>query len=89
MIADKADAQVLPVRIDGAQYTHFSRLKGKLRLRLFPKITITILEPRRFTVPADLRGRRRRQRIGNRRCSKPVTSTAAASRWSRISSASR
>jgi acyl-[acyl-carrier-protein]-phospholipid O-acyltransferase/long-chain-fatty-acid--[acyl-carrier-protein] ligase len=65
MIADKADAQVLPVRIDGAQYTHFSRLKGKLRLRFFPKITITILEPRRFTVPAELRGRRRRQRIGN------------------------
>ena len=34
MIADKAGARILPVRIDGAQYTPFSRLRGKLRLRL-------------------------------------------------------
>ena len=65
MVADKAAAQILPVRIDGAQFTHFSRLKGKLRLRLFPKITITILEPRTFEVDQALRGRRRRQVIGN------------------------
>jgi acyl-[acyl-carrier-protein]-phospholipid O-acyltransferase/long-chain-fatty-acid--[acyl-carrier-protein] ligase len=64
MIADKADAPVLPVRIDGAQYTPFSRLRGKLRLRLFPRITITILEPRRIAVDAALRGRKRRQAIG-------------------------
>ena len=42
-IADLADAAILPVRIDGAQYTPFSRLKGKMRLRWFPKITVTIL----------------------------------------------
>ena len=65
MIADKAGAQILPVRIDGAQFTHFSRLKGKLRLRLFPKITITILPPRTFAVPEEARGRRRRQMIGD------------------------
>ena len=33
MIADKTRAQILPVRIDGAQYTPFSRLKGKVRTR--------------------------------------------------------
>jgi len=42
MIADKAKAQIIPVRLDGAQYTPFSRLKGKVRLRWFPKITIRV-----------------------------------------------
>ena len=65
MIADKSGAQILPVRIDGAQFTHFSRLKGKFRLRLFPKITITVLPPRRFEIPAEARGRRRRQLAGD------------------------
>ena len=64
-IADLADAQVLPIRIDGAQYTSFSRLKGKVHRRWFPKISITILAPRRFQVPEGLKGRARRQAIGN------------------------
>ena len=38
LIADKADATVLPVLIEGAQYTPFSRLRGKIRLRWFPRI---------------------------------------------------
>ncbi|HZS81897.1 MAG TPA: acyl-[ACP]--phospholipid O-acyltransferase [Stellaceae bacterium] len=66
MIADKADAPIVPIRIDGAQYTPFSRLKGKLRRRRFPRITITILEPRRIAVDAALRGRARRRVIGRR-----------------------
>ncbi|MGD1876042.1 MAG: acyl-[ACP]--phospholipid O-acyltransferase [Kiloniellaceae bacterium] len=65
MVADKAGAQILPVRLDGAQFTHFSRLKGKFRLRLFPKITITVLPPRQFQIPAEARGRRRRQLAGD------------------------
>jgi acyl-[acyl-carrier-protein]-phospholipid O-acyltransferase/long-chain-fatty-acid--[acyl-carrier-protein] ligase len=64
-IADLADAQFLPIRIDGAQYTKFSRLKGKVHRRWFPKISITILPPRRFEVPEDLKGRARRQALGN------------------------
>ncbi|MEN8196205.1 MAG: MFS transporter, partial [Pseudomonadota bacterium] len=62
-IADLADAAILPIRIDGAQYTPFSRLKGKLRLRWFPKITMTIQEPRRIAVDAALKGRRRRAAV--------------------------
>ena len=61
MVADKSDAMLIPVRIDGAQYTPFSRLRGKIRLRLFPKITITLLPPRKFELPEDLSGRERRQ----------------------------
>jgi acyl-[acyl-carrier-protein]-phospholipid O-acyltransferase / long-chain-fatty-acid--[acyl-carrier-protein] ligase len=64
MVADKADAEILPVRIDGAQFTIFSRLRGKLRLRWFPKITLTLLTPRRLEVDPGLRGRERRQAIG-------------------------
>jgi acyl-[acyl-carrier-protein]-phospholipid O-acyltransferase / long-chain-fatty-acid--[acyl-carrier-protein] ligase len=65
-IAHLAGASILPVRIDGAQYTSFSRLRGKVRLRRFPKITIILLPPRKFDIPADTRGRKRRQLIGAR-----------------------
>ena len=64
MIADKADAPLIPVRIDGAQYTPFSRLRGKVRIRLFPKITITILPPQRFEMPEGMVGRARRHYAG-------------------------
>jgi acyl-[acyl-carrier-protein]-phospholipid O-acyltransferase/long-chain-fatty-acid--[acyl-carrier-protein] ligase len=64
LVADKADAPIVPIRIDGAQYSLFSRLKGKVRIRLFPKITITVLAPRKFDVPAEIVGRARRQIAG-------------------------
>ena len=60
LIADKAQAMVLPVRLDGVEFTPFSRLAGRLRRRWFPKVTITILAPRKLEVPAELRGRARR-----------------------------
>ncbi|WP_243438201.1 acyl-[ACP]--phospholipid O-acyltransferase [Fundidesulfovibrio soli] len=64
MIADKADAPLVPVRIEGAQYTPFSRLGGKVRRRLFPKITITVQPPQRFELPEGAKGRERRRVIG-------------------------
>ena len=60
MIADKTDAMILPIRLDGVQHTPFARLKGKVPLKSFPKITITILEPRKFKVNDNLKGRARR-----------------------------
>ncbi len=62
-IAHMADAPILPIRIDGAQFSNFSRLRGKQRLQLFPKITITILEPVKFHAPDDLRGAELRRHI--------------------------
>ncbi|HEX7027717.1 MAG TPA: 1-acyl-sn-glycerol-3-phosphate acyltransferase, partial [Gammaproteobacteria bacterium] len=64
-IAHLADATLVPIRIDGAQYSPFSRLRGKLPTRWFPKITLTVMPPRRFHVPEGVRGRQRRQIIGN------------------------
>ena len=66
MIADKAKAMILPVRLDGLQFTRFSRLKGKLRLRWFPKVTVTIQEPKSIELSPDIKGRRRRREIGLR-----------------------
>lgn len=64
MIADKASAKILPIRIDGAQYTPFSRIKGKVRVRIFPKITLTMLEPRNFDISEEIKGRARRHAAG-------------------------
>ncbi|MBM3519458.1 MAG: acyl-[ACP]--phospholipid O-acyltransferase [Alphaproteobacteria bacterium] len=65
-IAEMAGAKVLPVRIDGAQYSPFSRLRGKVRLRWFPKITVTFLPPVQFDAPPELKGSALRQHQANR-----------------------
>jgi acyl-[acyl-carrier-protein]-phospholipid O-acyltransferase/long-chain-fatty-acid--[acyl-carrier-protein] ligase len=66
MVADKADAPIIPVRIDGAQYSTFSKLRGKVRLKLFPKITLTVLPPRRFEINGEMTARARRAIAGRR-----------------------
>jgi len=66
MVADKADADILPIRIDGAQYTPFSHLRGKVHLRWFPKITLRILPPHRFDFPEAMKGRERRVKAGKK-----------------------
>src|SRR5262249_10240042 len=65
MIADKAEAEIVPGRIEGIEPTPFSRLsKGKVRRKWFPKVTVTVLEPVRLTVDPELRGKYRRQAAG-------------------------
>lgn len=60
-IADRADAAIVAVRIDGAEKSYFTRLKrGEVHRRYFPKIRITVLEPTRLGLP-DLRGKARRE----------------------------
>ena len=61
MVADKADAMILPIRIDGVQHTPFTYLKGKVPSLRFPKITITVLEPHVFKPDSSITGRKRRQ----------------------------
>ena len=64
MIANKSGAQLLPVIISGAQYTPFSRLRGKVRIHLFPKISLTLMPPASLDIAEPVRGRKRRQLAG-------------------------
>jgi acyl-[acyl-carrier-protein]-phospholipid O-acyltransferase/long-chain-fatty-acid--[acyl-carrier-protein] ligase len=65
MIADKSEAQLMPVRIKGLEKTYFTYLaQGQVRRRLLPKVTVTILEPVRLTVDPELRGKKRRMAAG-------------------------
>lgn len=65
LIADKGEAPVVPVRIEGLEQSPFSHLDGtQTRKRLFPKVKVTILPARRLEVDASLVGRRRRQAAG-------------------------
>lgn len=65
MVADKSGATLLPVRIDGAQYSHFSKLKGIVRQRWFPPITIHILPPTRIDTHGQFTGKARRKQSGH------------------------
>lgn len=52
-VAAKAEATVVPVRIDGAARSYFGRLAGVYPRKLFPKVTIAI-QPRRAVPMPDL-----------------------------------
>jgi acyl-[acyl-carrier-protein]-phospholipid O-acyltransferase/long-chain-fatty-acid--[acyl-carrier-protein] ligase len=65
MIADKSEAEIVPVRIEGLEQTPFSRLsKTQVRRKWFPKVKVTILEPVKLTVDPALKGRKRRLAAG-------------------------
>lgn len=60
MIADKTGADILPIKIENAQFTYFSRLKALHKLRLFPKIKIEILPAQKLHIDPSLKSRKRR-----------------------------
>lgn len=63
VIADKAEATVLPISLEGPQYTPFSYLRGLVRRRLLPPIHIKILAPRRIVPPPATQGQDRRDAV--------------------------
>ena len=65
LIADKTDAFVVPVRLEGLDSTPFTRLhRSQIRRRWFPKVTVTVLEPVKLTVDPALKGKHRRMAAG-------------------------
>src|SRR4029079_7968 len=60
VIAERTKAALVMVRIEGAEFTPFSRLAGKGGQRCFPRLRIRILPPRRLTSPEGVTGRARR-----------------------------
>ncbi|GAB6141115.1 hypothetical protein JCM14076_18440 [Methylosoma difficile] len=65
MVADKSDAAILPIRVHGSEYTHFSKMQGIFRLRLFPKITLHILPHTHIEKHKELSGKNRRKYSGH------------------------
>ena len=65
MIADKADAVVVPVRIEGAQRSYLSYLNSsQIKRSWFPRVTVTILPPVKLPVDETLKGKARRNAAG-------------------------
>lgn len=65
MIADKADAWIIPVRIEGLERSPWSYMrKSQTKKVWFPKVTVTILPRRKLDVNPELRGKVRRQTAG-------------------------
>lgn len=66
MIIARTGATIVPVCIEGAQYSKFSRLQGKAPLRWFPRITLTFLPPCTLELPPNLPARQQRKLAGQR-----------------------
>ncbi|GAB6035089.1 AMP-binding protein [Galenea microaerophila] len=63
LVADKTDAQIVPIFIRGAELSKFSYLDGSrfawIKQQWFPKITLSILKPTEIKVPQALKGHAR------------------------------
>jgi len=65
MIVDRADAWLVPVRIEGPERSPMGYLRrSQVKKVLLPKFTVTFLPPRRIEVDPSLKGKARRQAAG-------------------------
>lgn len=64
MVADKAGAVIVPIRIDGLKFTRLSRMTGLNPRRWFPRLSLAVLPPVTLRLDPALRGRPRRHAVG-------------------------
>ena len=61
LIAEKiSGGEIVPIHIEGAEFSTLSRMQGKFRLRWFPRIRIHIGKPQKLNPPPLLRSQQRR-----------------------------
>lgn len=63
-VAAKTGATILPVRLDGAARSYFSRLTGNYPRSIFPKITLSVLPTTSIAMPAAPAAKQRRRLAG-------------------------
>ena len=63
-VAAKSNAEIVPVRLDGAARSYFSRLSGNHPRSFFPKITLTVLPATRISMPEGGTAKMRRRQAG-------------------------
>jgi acyl-[acyl-carrier-protein]-phospholipid O-acyltransferase/long-chain-fatty-acid--[acyl-carrier-protein] ligase len=66
MVADRAHAKIVPIGIEGLQFSRLNRMGGKLRRRWFPRVRVNILPPVTLA-PSDaddMSPRQRREAVG-------------------------
>ncbi|MBQ9271537.1 MAG: MFS transporter [Alphaproteobacteria bacterium] len=62
VVAEKSGANILPLRINGPQYSKLSYIKNMVNAKMFPQIQLTILPPCKINLQnKNLSGRERRQ----------------------------
>jgi acyl-[acyl-carrier-protein]-phospholipid O-acyltransferase/long-chain-fatty-acid--[acyl-carrier-protein] ligase len=65
VIAARCNARIVPVRIHGTLYSRYAAVGGRYPRRLFPKVTITILEGQVLPAPSQLPGKKRRRLLAD------------------------
>ena len=77
LIADRAGATVLPIAIDGAQYTAMGYLGERVR---FPRIRIRVLAPEKLDIDPSIQGHERRK-VAARRMQELMQQLSFSSRY--------
>jgi acyl-[acyl-carrier-protein]-phospholipid O-acyltransferase/long-chain-fatty-acid--[acyl-carrier-protein] ligase len=65
LIAARCNAEIVPVRVSGTLESRFSAVGGNHPRRFFPRVTLTVLPPRRLPALPTLRARVRRRRLAD------------------------